>query len=155
MPAGIAHEQRAPLLPAVIQVSGERAFRRHSTRQSRLTIPPGVFPLLATTQAEEYYGCAAAAFNHFSNGRKAESHPSNWTCPCLSACLSALQMRYIKVKWIHAHANEPVWLYSELDDDFWETRKVEVFPDGTKGHANHVETHGTTKFSIRAPPIPR
>jgi Domain of unknown function (DUF6881) len=61
-------------------------------------------------------------------------------------------MKYIKVKWIHSLPDEPVWLYSELNDDQWETRKVELFADGTKGYANHSETCGTTKLSIE--PLP-
>jgi hypothetical protein len=57
-------------------------------------------------------------------------------------------MKYVKVKWIHSHPDEPVWLYSELNDDLWETRKVEVFPDGTQGYANQSEEVGTTKLAI-------
>ena len=45
-------------------------------------------------------------------------------------------MRYIKVKWIHSYPDEPVLLYSEIDDSGWEVRKVEVFPDGAYGYAN-------------------
>ncbi len=44
-------------------------------------------------------------------------------------------MKYIKVKWLHSHPDEPVLLYSELDKDRWETRKVEVFADGRIGFA--------------------
>ena len=62
------------------------------------------------------------------------------------------KMKYIKVKWIHSHPEEPVWLYSELNDDLWETRKVEIFPDGTKGYAHHSEAVGTTRLSIE--PLP-
>jgi hypothetical protein len=39
-------------------------------------------------------------------------------------------MKYVKVRWNHALPNEPVVLYSELDDQMWETRKVEVYADG-------------------------
>jgi hypothetical protein len=61
-------------------------------------------------------------------------------------------MKYIKVRWIHSLPDEPIWLYSELNDDWWEVRKVEVFADGTKGYANHSEALGTTKLSIE--PLP-
>ena len=61
-------------------------------------------------------------------------------------------MQYIKVKWIHSHPDEPVWLYSELDAGRWETRKVEVFPDGTTGFAGPDEAVGTSKLSIE--PLP-
>jgi hypothetical protein len=57
-------------------------------------------------------------------------------------------MKYIKVTWIHSLPNEPVWLYSELSDDLWETRKVEIFPDSTQGYASHSEEVGTTKLAI-------
>jgi hypothetical protein len=40
-------------------------------------------------------------------------------------------MNYIKVKWNHALPDEPVWFYSELDAERWETRKVEIFADGS------------------------
>lgn len=32
--------------------------------------------------------------------------------------------------------DEPVMLYSELNDDMWETRKVEVYADGRSDFAN-------------------
>ena len=44
-------------------------------------------------------------------------------------------MIYIKVKWKHSHRDEPVLLYSELDRERWEVRKVEIFPDGRMGYA--------------------
>jgi hypothetical protein len=61
-------------------------------------------------------------------------------------------MKYIKVKWIHNYENEPIWLYSELDDNSWETRKVEIFPDGTAGFASQNECVGTTRLAIT--PLP-
>jgi len=39
-------------------------------------------------------------------------------------------MTYLKVKRIHAVPDQPVFTYSELDDERWELRKVEIFPDG-------------------------
>jgi len=42
-------------------------------------------------------------------------------------------MTYLKVKWIHSHPDAPVLLYSELDRERWEVRKVEVFRDGSLG----------------------
>lgn len=61
-------------------------------------------------------------------------------------------MKYIKVKWIHQLPDEPVLLYSELDKDFWEKRKVEVFPDGSAFFASEEESHGDTGLSIE--PLP-
>ncbi|WP_420869865.1 DUF6881 domain-containing protein [Bradyrhizobium septentrionale] len=45
-------------------------------------------------------------------------------------------MTYLKVKWIHALCHRPVLIYSELDDEHWELRKVEILPDGRIGYAN-------------------
>ena len=59
---------------------------------------------------------------------------------------------YIKVKWIHNLDNEPCLLYSELDGDFWEKRKVEVFTDGSAAFASEDERFGDTDLSIE--PLP-
>jgi hypothetical protein len=61
-------------------------------------------------------------------------------------------MTYIKVNWIHSHADEPVLLYSELDGDRWEKRKVEVFADGHCGFASPTESCGSTRLGEE--PIP-
>ncbi len=61
-------------------------------------------------------------------------------------------MRYLLVRWIHSSANEPVELYSEIDDAGWETRKVEVFPDGTIGFAGPTEATVSTELGEK--PIP-
>jgi hypothetical protein len=63
-------------------------------------------------------------------------------------------MNYIRVQWLHEFQNYPVWLISELDDDRWEIRKVEVFADGSKGHAMNGEESGRTRLGlIPVPPI--
>ena len=61
-------------------------------------------------------------------------------------------MSYIRVQWLHAHPDEPVWLISELDDDRWETRKVEIFADGSKGYASKEEEVGGTFLGLA--PVP-
>jgi len=45
-------------------------------------------------------------------------------------------MTYLKVKWIHALPHQPVIIYSELDHERWELRKVEIFPDGRMLYAD-------------------
>lgn len=40
-------------------------------------------------------------------------------------------MKCIRVKWIHSLLNEPVTVFSELDDDRYEVRKLEIFRDGS------------------------
>lgn len=55
-------------------------------------------------------------------------------------------MNYLKVKWNHAFPDEPVLLYSEIDGGRWETRKVEIFPDGTMGFAEKRRNSGKTEL---------
>jgi hypothetical protein len=55
-------------------------------------------------------------------------------------------MTYIKARWIHSNADEPILLYSELDQDRWETRKVEVFADGHFGYASPTESAASTRL---------
>jgi hypothetical protein len=61
-------------------------------------------------------------------------------------------MKYIKVKWLHSSPDTPVLLYSELDSNMWEVRKVEVYSDGKKDFANHDHRSGSTKLGIE--PLP-
>lgn len=53
-------------------------------------------------------------------------------------------MIYILVKWTHNLNDEPVLLFSELDDERWEKRKVEVYADGRMGYASGEERVGNT-----------
>jgi hypothetical protein len=61
-------------------------------------------------------------------------------------------MRYLRVQWLHGHADEPVEIYSELDDAGWEIRKVEIFRDGSIGFASASEAGGTTVLGEEAVP---
>jgi hypothetical protein len=63
-------------------------------------------------------------------------------------------MKYIRVKWNHNHQDEPVLLYSELDPERWEKRKVEVFPDGRCGYASASESAGSTRLGEEPIPPP-
>ena len=63
-------------------------------------------------------------------------------------------MRYLRVAWLHDHADEPVELFSELDDRSWEIRKVEVFRDGSFGFADADETSGSTRLGLDPVPPP-
>ena len=49
---------------------------------------------------------------------------------------------YIRVRWIHQDASQPIWLLIELDGERFETRKIEVFADGRKGYASENEEIG-------------
>ncbi|MCS3726487.1 DUF6881 domain-containing protein [Bradyrhizobium betae] len=61
-------------------------------------------------------------------------------------------MTYLKVKWIHAYPNQPVLIYSELDHDRWELRKVEIFPDGRMLYADPEVEFKETGLSME--PLP-
>jgi hypothetical protein len=63
-------------------------------------------------------------------------------------------MKYIKVKWLHSNPDEPVLLYSELDKDRWETRKVEIFADGRIGFASATEATPSTRTKLSIEPLP-
>jgi hypothetical protein len=56
--------------------------------------------------------------------------------------------KFIKVKWTHSFPDEPALIYSELDENRWEVRKVEMFPDGHCGYASATESAGGTSLSL-------
>lgn len=56
-------------------------------------------------------------------------------------------MKYICVKWIHSFSTEPVLIYSELDGNRWEHRKVEVFADGRCDYASESGSKGDSGLS--------
>jgi hypothetical protein len=56
-------------------------------------------------------------------------------------------MEYIKIYWIHDNENEPVILYSELDNERFEVRKVEIYKDGSMGWASSQAEFGGTALS--------
>ena len=43
---------------------------------------------------------------------------------------------YLRVTWLHSSPDDPVDLWSELDVDRDETRKVEIWADGRVGYAS-------------------
>ena len=59
---------------------------------------------------------------------------------------------YLYVKWRHNHPEEPVHLYSELDGERFEVRKVEIFSDGRRGFADGSEEFGGTRLGEMAVP---
>jgi hypothetical protein len=63
-------------------------------------------------------------------------------------------MTYMKVRWIHSFSDQPVLLYSELDAQRGEARKVEIFPDGGMGCADRErETKGTSLSTQSLPSL--
>ena len=51
---------------------------------------------------------------------------------------------YIRVRWLHDLPEEPVDLWSELDRDRFETRKLAIFRNGAVGYASATESFGGT-----------
>ncbi len=60
--------------------------------------------------------------------------------------------RYIYVIWKHKNPEDPVHLYSELDSERYETRKVEIWADGRRGFADASEEFGGTRLGETAVP---
>ena len=54
---------------------------------------------------------------------------------------------YLRVLWEHDLPNEPIDLYSEVDEDGYETRKVEIYRDGRRDYADESSHTGTTMLS--------
>jgi len=52
---------------------------------------------------------------------------------------------YIRVRWLHNHPDDPVELWSELDSERFEIRKVEVWHDGRVGFASRDRELGRHK----------
>lgn len=61
-------------------------------------------------------------------------------------------MKYIMVEWIHDCIDEPVLLYSEIDEERNELRKIEIYRNGTIGYANEMTEVGNTRLSKVALP---
>jgi hypothetical protein len=67
--------------------------------------------------------------------------------------MSILQaVTYLLVSWKHLHPDEPVVLYSELDEERMERRKIEIFPDGRWGFADEQEEVGGTMLGVAPTP---
>ena len=61
-------------------------------------------------------------------------------------------MRYLHIKWVHKDPGAPVHIYSEIGDDSYERRKVEIFKDGRKGYADSSGEYGGT--ALGSMPVP-
>jgi hypothetical protein len=56
-------------------------------------------------------------------------------------------LQYQRVQWIHDMPDEPVVLYSEVDENGREVRKVEEFRDGRLDLADDLTQTGSTELS--------
>jgi hypothetical protein len=62
-------------------------------------------------------------------------------------------MFYIDVLWHHTCPEDPVRLVSELDDNRWETRKIEFFSDGRVGIASMERCTLDTALGLMPVPV--
>jgi hypothetical protein len=61
---------------------------------------------------------------------------------------------YIMVDHIHTYDDLPVRIYSELDEERYEVRKIEIFKDGSIGYAyDDVEVGPTGLGEVPVPPL--
>lgn len=56
-------------------------------------------------------------------------------------------MNYLHVTWRHDLPHQPTDIYTEVDDEHWESRKVEVFADGRIQYSDGVDSTGNTDLS--------
>jgi hypothetical protein len=61
-------------------------------------------------------------------------------------------MQYLKVAWIHDFDDEPSLIYSEIDDQRYETRKIEIYKDDSFGLAGKTLEFGGTRLGLE--PVP-
>lgn len=63
-------------------------------------------------------------------------------------------MRYQRVRWLQVSPEFPVDLFSEIDDDGWEVRKVDGYANGHSDLASgDLETGNTILGLDRVPPL--
>jgi len=63
-------------------------------------------------------------------------------------------MRYIDVEWIHDLEDEPFRLVSEIGDDHFETRKIELFRNGNIGiSSEEFHTENTMLGTVEIPSL--
>lgn len=63
-------------------------------------------------------------------------------------------MKYIEVVWVHEDPDFPIRLVSELDDERFETRKLEFFGNGRVGYAwAEGSTPDTELGYVAVPPL--
>ncbi len=56
-------------------------------------------------------------------------------------------MKYIHCLWVHTHPEEPVVLVSEVDIEWFECRKVEIWRSGRMGWADKTGSTEDTQLS--------
>ena len=65
-----------------------------------------------------------------------------------------IKITYIKVQWIHDFQDEPIFLYSELDSERNEIRKVEIYKNDKLGYAcENKSVNGTFLSKTEIPSL--
>lgn len=65
-----------------------------------------------------------------------------------------INLTYIKVHWKHNFSDEPILLFSELDDSRNEIRKVEIYRDDLMGYAcEDISRNGTFLSECELPEL--
>lgn len=63
-------------------------------------------------------------------------------------------MRYLAVRWKHGLTEDPIMLYSEIDTDGFERRKVDEYRNGILHSADSSRSRGTTELAlVETPPV--
>jgi hypothetical protein len=63
-------------------------------------------------------------------------------------------MEYFKASWIHDLKDQPILFYSELDNDRYEVRKIEIYKDDSFGFADtSFEFGGAALGTVSVPSI--
>ena len=52
-------------------------------------------------------------------------------------------MKYVRLKWNHSNPDEPIWLFSEVNAEGHEVRKIECFQNGFCDIATASRSSGT------------
>ena len=60
---------------------------------------------------------------------------------------------YIRCRWKHDSEDLPVEIWSEFDEERFESRKLEYFRDGTVGYADRLECSPRTQLADQ--PLPQ
>jgi hypothetical protein len=61
-------------------------------------------------------------------------------------------MKYISCSWLHKNTEYPIMLLSELDNENYETRKIELYLDGKYGYADKTRSFNGTELGEK--PVP-
>lgn len=64
------------------------------------------------------------------------------------------EVSYHRVEWHHTDVEFPVVLFSALDKDGWEVRKVDVWADGTGMTSDSLEDEDFQSTSLGTVPTP-